>query len=572
MANYLGSIEQKLWLGDFTGSSRFSPSSQVIREQGATGVVPTLLGGIVSGVQHTTTKTPTPPTKTHIGVVYDKWDDGDVWFDFAIVRALIYEFGNILSTQTDTLVVYSSYRSQSISLDSVVNNLGVGFNLLGLPSIPTVLQPQSGFQVTLEATTDGSPVLNDTIDFVFSVSTTKVLVTGKRIVMFPIRPVVPLIETLEFITDVQEHIDGSEKRISIRTYPRQSYQYKIEVDSEERQFVDNLLYDWQSRVFGLPVWTEPSFLTLNGVLGEFSIAVDNTTLGDYRVGGLVIILTDRNTFDALEVASITPTSIVFTSPLNYDYPINTQVFPLRTVTASGSIRGSVGYVDDESLDITFKVIDNGVGTDFADSSVYNTHNTKILLDDPNASDGRMTISLKRRLIQFDNAVGRHSVTSPWSRGKKTAVKGFVSHNRTQLWAIRRLLHSLRGKQTSFYMPTFFNDLSITSLLSSGSQTMNVVNVGFTRFAKSRTPTRGVLRVLLHDGTILTRNIQSSGEVDSLHEQIIVDVPWPTDIIDSEIARIEYIELVRADTDKFQIVHNTALGDAAIQFPVITVFD
>ncbi len=322
----------------------------------------------------------------------------------------------------------------------------------------------------------------------------------------------------------------------------------------------------------MPVWVEPSFLTNAATAGNLTITVDDTTLGDYRVGGLVIVLIDRFTSDSLEIESITSTTITLTSPLNFSYDIGTPVYPLRTCVATGSIRGSRAVVNDADLNILFRVDDNNVGSDFGDTSAFNTLDSKVLLDGPNAVGIRMTEILNRRLVEYDNEIGKLSVTSPWNSYRRSSVKGFITHGRQELWEVRKLLHALSGRQKSFYLPTFFDELVLTVKLQSGSQTMNVENVGFAQFAQAQSPSRSILRVIETDGTIHTRDIESAAEVDAENEQLVVDTSWPNDIEIVDIKRIEYVELVRIDTDRITISHLNAFGEAEITFPVKAVFE
>jgi len=579
MADYIAQIDDRVSLSEFLGTNRFVPTgvgSYILRAQSEQGTVLRLNPDIpIDGdceLDPVSPKTEVNLDK-HDAIAYadDRFDEADVWFEQAIVRPLAFSFGNILSTQTDEITVYSSYRWDDITLTEVVNNLGAGVELPDLPSLPTILQPQSGFVVTLQVSTEGSPTLNDTLDFVFDVDTVSVLITGRRIVMFPVRPEAPVKEILEFLTDIMEHLDGSEQRVADRKNPRQEFEFALALDGNTRRFVENLLFDWQSRVFGLPIWHEPSFLTAAATLGQSSISVDDTTLGDYREGGMAIVLTDRFTYDALEIATLGSQTITFTSPLNNSYPAGTEVYPLRTAITTSPLRGSRSLFNNRNMAIKFRVLDNDVGDSFADTSAFNTLSSKVLLDGPNASERDMSDILARRMVEFDNETGAFGISSPWSRGKRTAVKGFIMHSRQDVWDVRRLLHALRGRQISFYMPTFYDEFELTIKLQNGSQTINIVNVGFAQFAQGRMPSRGIIRVIRTNGDILVRNINSAGEVDAENEQIIVDVAWPEDIEIEDIERIEYVELVRADTDRFTFEHYNAIGDASLSFPVKVVF-
>ncbi|MCK5131693.1 MAG: hypothetical protein KAR40_06020 [Candidatus Sabulitectum sp.] len=577
MTDYVGKIEEDLAMTSFLGANRFTVpglGAAAIKWRGASNPVPTPIGDFtVDGVKEDNDPPPWYLEGEDLaGQTYDRWNDADVWFDQAIVIPLVFAFGNILSTQTDTISIYSSYRDPTITLSDVVNNLGAGVNLPDLPTLPYAIQPQSGFTVTLEVTTEGSPTLDDTLDWVFNVGTIKVAITGSRIVMFPLPPEVPLNETLEFLTDLMPTINGKEQRITLRKNPRQIFDFKMKLDGNNRRYTENLLHDWQSRVFGLPIWTEPTYLTAAASAAATTIAVADTTLSDFRVGSLAIILTDRFTFDALEVQTIGAQSLEFTSPLSNSYTANTMVYPLRTALANKLIRGSRAFVNDEEFRIQFSIIDNDVGDSFASTGTFNTLNGRVLLDGPNATERRMTESLRRNLVVYDNETGLKSQASPWDRAKRNSVKGFKTKNRTDLWALRRLLHAFKGRLTAFYLPTFYNEMELTIKLQVGTTVLNIVNVGFSQFAKGNKPSRYRLRVHLTDGTIYDRTVDSASEVDSQNEQIVVDTAWPIDVEIEDVERIEYVELVRSDTDSFKIEHQNAIGQTRLFFPVKVVFD
>lgn len=579
MADYLGQLEDRMGMTDFVGAARFVPAgveSHAIYQMNAVAAEFLAAPGIGVGCTEYFNEFEEDSGDiagvTHAGCPDGRFNNGDVWFEQAIVRPLAFSFGNILSNQTGTVVVYSSYRDSDIELSDIVNNLGVGVTLTDVPELPYTMAPQSGFSATLQVSTDGSPVLNDTLDFIFDVGELHVTITGRRIVMFPLRPEAPLRESLEFLTEVIEHVDGSEQRIALRKNPRQSYDFKLMLDGSERRYFENLVYDWQSRTLGVPVWPEPTTLTAAATIGQLSIQVEDTTLSDYRVGGLAIVLTDRVTFDALEISAVTSNSLSFTSPLNHDYAAGTEVYPLRTAVCTGTIQGTRSLVNQTDVSMRLRILDNDVGDSYADASGFNELDEKVLLDDYNYCEGNMSESYTKRLREYENETGLLSIGSAWQLSKRAAMKGFATHNRSELLAVRKLLHALKGRQTAFYMPTFFEDIELTVKLQIGTSVINMVNVGFSQFAKSRMPSRGILRVVKTDGSILTRNILSAGEVDANNEQIIVDVAWAADVEITDVERIEYVELVRLDTDKIEISHKNALGHATVQVPVKVVLE
>ncbi len=494
------------------------------------------------------------------------------WVDRIHVIPRRFDFGNILGTINTTVDIFSAFRTQDVSWTSFVNNSGPGFSITNLPTFPDTIGSFSGRTLNIEVTTNGVPQFNTTMDFVFDVGTTMVPITGSRVIMFPYRPEQPMRETLSFLTDVFEHKDGSEQRVALRKNPRQSFnlRYNRELGTE-RSRLDFLMFDWQSRVFGLPMWHEPMSVTSAITVSDTVVSVDTTDFTDIRVGGLAIVLApDEVTFDALEISSFTGTSITFNSPLQNAYPVGTQVYPIRTAVADGIIRGSQGPVGLGQLDIRFRVLDNN--NDLADTAAFNTFMAKVFLDGANFIDGsQIRETATRRMVQFDNQTGVFSQDSPWTRNKRGTSKTFMTQTREELWQVRQLLHALRGRQVSFWMPTFRKEIVPTELLANGSSTITITNVGYTQFVQNRSP-KNEFRVVLKDGTLLQRTVDTSAEVDKDTEQITFTTPWPQEIAIDEIDRIEILEKVRIDSDEIPIVHSEATGKAKITFPTKVVFE
>ncbi len=516
--------------------------------------------------------TPGPPVDTHVCHVPE--DIGDVWFDIIHILPRSIILGNILTTITRQIDVYNAFLYEPHDLQSFINNAGAGTSITDLPTLPFTIPPQESLLLTLQVTPDGAPTINTTLDFdTDEPYLLQIPIQGTRIVMFPFEPETPLIERLQFLTDVFIHKDGTEQRVSLRKAPRQVFDMKLRrEDGVERQQVDFLLFDWQSRVFGLPMWHEPTPLTGDVTAGATSINVQDTTLSDFRVGGLAIIYESETKFDALEVTAVGPTSISFNTPVTQDYSAaaGIRVMPLRTAITSQPAKESKYAVNLCDFDLTMRVLDNDV--DLSDLTGWPTYNSKILLSDPNAITGTLDGLIERELTVFDGSGGgKFSQVSTWNRARHSSAKTFVSTTRSRLWAIRKLLHALRGRQVSFYLPTFTKDVTLASLYLSGSPAITIVNVGYTRHAKQRTPKLD-LRIILNDGTTFTRTVTNSSEVDASTEQLTLSSVIAQNIAPGDVARIEFLEKVRIDSDEIVIEHRSANGEANIGFPVRVVLE
>ena len=481
----------------------------------------------------------------------------------------------MLSPVDFEIAIFNSDRELSHDWDAFTNNVDAGVQITNLPSLPLTLTRLTGTSVNLQVTPDGPSQITGTLDFQFDFpvdpTTLQVAVTGQRIVMLLFPPEVPLTEKLGFLTDVMEHIDGTEQRVALRKAPRQELEmvFLLE-DGPERQRFDFVLFDRQDKVFGIPMWHEPMALTSAAAIDDVTINVDTTDFTDLRVGNQAVVLDgDGVTFDALVILSFTATSITFESGLTNAYPEGTEVYPMQSAIIQQTVSGNRRARNLQEVRVNARMLDQDL--DIADTSAFSTFNSKVLLDDPNLVEGPQPYDSERRIFSVDGETGSFQQKSLWPVSRRGSQKGFVMNTRQRLWEVRQLLHALKGRQISFYLPTFYEDLTQAATFSNGSTTGVIVNVGYDQFVRERQP-NDVIQVRLKDGTEFIRTITGSDPIDDDTEQITIDTGWPQDINVGDIDRISFVEKVRLASDEVAITHERGGGQARVIFPVKAVTD
>lgn len=497
--------------------------------------------------------------------VYHHWDP---WYEAAhLLPRIIQDVGNVITEQTIQCELYNADRSSSVTISSITDNLGDGFQVIGVPSTPFSISSQEGLSFQIKVLQSGELTFDSTYTLTSSEGDEwTVHIVGSRIVLIPIRPEAPLREHLIFDTTVIEKIDASEQRIKNRDAPRGMFEMEFK---EGRKRLELLLFDRQSKVLAVPAWHEPSFLSSAVTTGDLTINVDTTAYGNFFVGGYAVILKDEYTYDALEIESMTSTSITFTSSVANDYDENTEVMPLMTAYAEPTVPMAKAVMNAQTIKVDMHIA--ATTNDIADTSGWSTYNGKVFLDDPNLVNGELAEALRTKVFVLDNISGDYSHFAIWDHSQRNSGKGFKSSDRAALWKLRKLLHHLKGQQVSFYIPTFSKDLEPNTTLLTGSSTFNMDHIGYTLNAYQRWP-KQVFRLVLKNGTKLTRTIQNSSEVSSEEEQLTVDTPWPYDIAPEDIERCEFIEQVRLASDDIVITHFNALGEAECIAPTKEVAD
>lgn len=522
---------------------------------------------------------PTEPALVdHAGCAEDKLTPAFDWFEKFHVIPGGFFLGNVITTQQIGVVVYSAYRLEYHYWQAFINNAGSGVTLLNTPTLPYLFSPQTGLNnLILEVSPNGPPNVNTTLDFVFDSGVISPPIVFQRLVLWSARPELPYVELLEFLTAILTHKDGTEQRVSRRLSPRQAFEWTIKMDpGRERAKLHNLLFDWQSRVFGVPVWRQSTFPTSAITAGAFTINVRSTAYADWReTPGLALIFDPiSGTSDVLEVAvgGITGTTLTFINAVQNNYTTRALVCPLRTGRIVGGVGGRRYSTDAAELQVRFEVLDSAV--DLASLAAWTTTlNSKVVIDDGNAIQGSMGENFEREVVVLDNGSSIPIFDSPWAKGKRGSTKTFWCKTRQREWEIRQLWYALRGRQVSFYLPTFGKDLVPSAQLLSGSNTLTIENVGYDRYIQERRPYH-LIRVHFVNpaNPPLIRQITGSSEVSAAQENLSLNATWPATYQPSDVERIEYLELVRADSDSIRFEYAEGEKTCRVRLPVMSVFD
>lgn len=475
--------------------------------------------------------------------------------------------GIVVGTLNFTIDVYSSFQNQVRTFEAFNSTAGAGISITDLPSFPTLMPAQSGFTLTLEVLPEGPATINGLLNFDFDLSDASISIIGSRAVVFPVQPDEPVREILQSRTDVLRKANGTEQRRQLRLSPRQIFELQFGVVDNERRVLDTAIMGAQQRAVGLPIWHESVHSTAAVSISDTVINVSTTSFADYRVGGLAFTYDASDNFEVLEVLTIGATSLTFKSAFTKAFASGTLVMPLRTAFMAATTSGVKFPLNRQDTRLRFTVVDNDV--DLSSTAAFSTFNSKVFLDEANMIRGTLDETMSRDIIVIDSGVGALDQFSTEAISRRGHLKMFFSRTRQRLWEVRQLVHALAGRQTSFYIPTFFPDLEPTVNIVSGSDKLRIKNIGYTTLLASATP-RDAVQLVKTDGTKSARLVLSSVELSPTEEELTLSATWGINATLAEIERVEYLEKVRFDSDEVTFDHVSSLGEATISVPLVTV--
>ena len=467
-------------------------------------------------------------------------------------------FGDILAQLDRPFEIYNAYRTSTATL----NVIDLGGLIPGVETPNTIVTDTIGPQTSMLGSTStfntnlitglGTPVLREIralrdglsrfdgpLTFTFDLQATGFDVSGSRVAMILAQYSMPYTETLEFLTDIIPGSGGNEQRIALRKQPRESFSCKFELDGLERQQFQAIMFEWQHQTFGLPLQHLALRTTAAAGAGAFQFQLSGADDSEFRVGGLALIYQDYFTYDIVEILSITDTLLTIVGTSVNAYAANTKVLPVRVCRLRGSIQTSVTkYNAMETFKCVFESLDNDTGTAAADSTAWNanTYNSKVILDDCNILNGiSISTELTKDVKILDNSVGVVSHASAWATNKRGSTKGFFAQSRAAIKGLKAFLRAMRGKQVSFYLPTFLPDLTVGDDLVSGSTNFDIEHIDYTRFIQSR-ESKVTFKITFTDGTSLVRVVQSSADhpSDATLERLTLNTTWPANRAVAEV--------------------------------------
>ncbi len=564
----------------------------------AQGVQSAAFAGGASGAPHSTGSLLAAVPEVFVG------NTGLEWFEHVHVfpgsdaqnpsrlQGFAIDLGNILAQIDTEYEIYNALRRESVTLTAIDDSSVVPGIEEPEVAATDVISPQTSrlaaastfntdlttglgtpVRTVIRALLAGLPIFDGRIVFSFTPGNDVWIdIAGQRIALLTEEFELPVVESMEFATDIVTSKNGREpSRISLRKNPREAWSVLFRLSDEDRQRFEIRLFDWQDGVFGLPLWHEQTPLTADTVAGATSFSTSGASGVDYRVDGLVCIFTDAGTFDVLQIQSVSDTAIVTTSGAQYAHDAGAVLLPIRQVRLRATPAARRHLVGLTEYRCEFEATDNNTGAPAAATTWNpNTYNSRPLLDDVNCTDGPISETFERRIVVIDNGTGKVQPFSSWDRGKRITQKGFVARSRPEIQELKAFLRYFRGKQRAFYLPTFNEDLTVAAAIGIGTATLDVSHVGMVRFALQRDPKR-IFKVTFTDGTSLVREILSAIVVDRFTERLTLNTTWPANRTAAEVQRVQFYELARFDSDIATLEYER-VGLARCSLPVRILFD
>ncbi|MBZ9659768.1 hypothetical protein LB523_12000 [Mesorhizobium sp. ESP-6-4] len=373
--------------------------------------------------------------------------------------------------------------------------------------------------------------------------------------VWPFRPLLPIQETLEWLTDVLPSRTG-EQRIALRSSARQMFAFGSRLTDAQFAKARTLAIRRAHSPIGVPAWVEET-TTAAVTAGDTTIAID-TTAGDWRVNEGIVIYQDSDTYETALVTAVAVDQLTLLGPVAGTYT-RPSILPMRNALA---IEGYQVRRDKAFTDVSAKlqVFDN---VTLAGDAGYPQYQSLDVVTEKPALIADVSESIVRAAEYVDNGFGPIAVETLLNYADFGQTISFHENRGSDLWRRRCWIHSLNGKQKAFWLPTFNQDLLLQSTIGSAATVVTVKSIGHVGYYAGKH-----VMILLNDGTRFFRAINSASKSGG-NDLLTISSAIGQSVAVADIALFCFISKVRLNSDVVTIDHQFELA-SSVSIPVTEV--
>lgn len=269
------------------------------------------------------------------GVGQDGGTFGDIWFDRIHLIPSSRNVGFVLSALSFDQYVWNAFLGRSRILAEIRVDGPAGVSVNDPFGVPTHYAPSQIREYQVQVDEQGSARIDNLVVFDFigiDEGLTTLILTGIRVVPFPFEANFrePIAERLGYLTDVLPAFDGTEQRVQLRDIPVRGIRYTVTtLTPPETGHLQALLFGWQDRAFGIPLWWDARPLGDDIDIGDTTITVETAVL-DFEAGGLAMVWQDHLHWEVFTLEAVADGLLTATTEATREWaPQGVYVIPIR---------------------------------------------------------------------------------------------------------------------------------------------------------------------------------------------------------------------------------------------------
>lgn len=469
------------------------------------------------------------------------------------ISPLQLDLGNVVSAQTSPVFLWNAFL-EARTLTAIVG-IAEGLSVSGHPA-PPLLFPglkELAWQVTV--TPDGQPVLDTVVAWEFDNGRSAGLrITANRIIAWTFVPDWGdgIRERLTASTDILQSESAASQRRQLRLAPRREFTGTMYAEGRERQLLDLALFGWSDRVWSMPVWPDIQLLEI-GIAADTDFIPCSTQHLDFRDGGLAMLRgEDAFTSETVEILDVLSNGLQLKRNTQLAWPAGSRLYPARAAQLLDE--PSLSKLTDRLVEaeVQFLVVEPCDWPEWLPPTLY--RGRPVWDRRPDDTDN-LTHAAQRLRSTLDSGFAQPLISDTARRALQLLGQRHLDLGREARAQVRSFIYGMRGRQQVVWVPTHMDDLTLVATVSSLATTLDIENIGYTRFSNGK-PGRRDIRIELFDGSVFMRRLVGSTELDSHVERVGLDSALGVEVQPHQVARISWMNLMRFESDTQDIEHMT----------------
>lgn len=269
-----------------------------------------------------------------------------------------------------------------------------------------------------------------------------------------------------WMTKIQETIEGNEKRSALFTWPRIKLTNEFHLaEDEKRRFIHAHLYRDIHNIWGIPIVSDESKLTVESTASQNVLTVDDTDNRHFYAGRECVLISPTD-WESYEVATISgvdsSTQITLSGTLSNTWAIDTKVYPFyecrvepeQSRTSKYYKYNTVKIIGKESFESTRTFTYTPTTIDTGIFPVYNSLN--LFLYRP-----LNPITEKyRHPFTMMGEFGKQTYFSTYGDTRAIFDRTFMCDTKTETYDLLDFFDAKQGRLGTFYTPTWMEDIII----------------------------------------------------------------------------------------------------------------
>jgi len=487
----------------------------------------------------------------------------DFYFRIHLIPRTV-SLGNVIVPKTETVYFWNAFLTDA-TLTAIIGTATEGLSLAG-PAPVTVAAPLAMFSYQLTAIPEGPATIDATYGFVVGGITYDLRVLGVRFSLFAVDPNQDeaLEETLEWRTALIDAPDGTEQAIGQRGIPRRTLSYALAADSEDRQYLEHLLWSSQWRSLSIPIWTDSAQLAAPVNPGGMTLSLSGDALFAFRDGGVAVLWASPSQHEVVDIDTWVAGTITTARAVAGTWPAGTEVFP-----------GSFGHLQaDWEQSRPSSIVDTARAVIELDPTRDNPNlpvaAAALTLDgfevytvEPNWRDSPAAGWTAFR-DEFDPGIGAITRWPSQTYSEFRREFSWLLEGRQSIQDFRAFLARRAGARVPVYMPTWQDDLKLVQNIGPSDVAARFARVEPAALLGAH-PSRRAIALLLRDGSVMVRGI--SNPVDNGDGTLSLNLSTATGqlVLTSDVEMTCYVPLWRMSDAVTLVWHTNEVVECGIRF-------